>query len=528
MLAITFGILDFQSVSTGDDLGYMFTDSRLHAGDGYPVGNLVDIIDTQRSHFLTTNGRFIVHSVVQFFVAIAGTDIFRIINSIMFATLWWACMLLCFPPRRRTPGKGIVTALLMWLMLPRPGVTMLSLVAFAVNYLWCGVANLLYLVMLRKWHGGHTGTTLAVRCLLFAAAMAAGSLQESYSLPVAGILLVLLCMRRLMLRGGEGALVAGYGCGAIVLLCAPGNYSHLAVGGGLTSAGLANKIGSLGAELATSPLLMLALVIVIWAIADRHECGKFCHRHIIFLGAILIALLLAALSYTAVRQLFAPSLFCTCVFASLLDYNGLARGLVRRAADTKAFITACTLLLAYTLVGAWHVRTDGANRMKSLLGNISAGKSIVYPTRLSRPDDASAVLFPPMLFDRFKADPFADRDLKLIFDRYTRVGLSRIEHSNRADAISAILPCPPGVIIAAAATSSRRGDTIVTSPLDRYFRCFVLPADTSDAAARKITRLRTRDYGRPPFTRFRSADSTYYIVPATATTIIATTTYKRK
>ena len=85
---ITFWLLDRYSISVGDDLGYMFSDSSLHKGDGKLITSIDECFATQVKHYVSTNGRFLVHVTTHFFTAIAGLDIFRIVNSIMFGLLW--------------------------------------------------------------------------------------------------------------------------------------------------------------------------------------------------------------------------------------------------------------------------------------------------------------------------------------------------------------------------------------------------------------------------------------------------------
>ena len=85
---ISFFVLDNFSISTGDDLGYMFTDSQLHNGDGHPISGILECVSTQASHYSTTNGRFIVHLLTSFFVSIPDITVFRLFNSLMFTLLW--------------------------------------------------------------------------------------------------------------------------------------------------------------------------------------------------------------------------------------------------------------------------------------------------------------------------------------------------------------------------------------------------------------------------------------------------------
>ena len=148
---VTFVLLGQYSISLGDDLGYMFADSALHKGDGDMITNLRDCITTQANHYFSTNGRFLVHTATHYFLAVAGMAKYNVANAIMFGLLFLLTVKFIIPQRQQRGWYVYVLSLFLLLTcVPAPGAVMLSLVAFAVNYMWTAVAYLTFLLMLKK------------------------------------------------------------------------------------------------------------------------------------------------------------------------------------------------------------------------------------------------------------------------------------------------------------------------------------------------------------------------------------------
>ena len=136
----TFWLLGQFAISVGDDLGYMFTDSALPKGDGAMITGVWDCFTTQAQHYLSTNGRFLVHGTTHFFTAIAGMKIFAVVNALMFGVLWLLLVKFVARPVDRGAFASLLALFMLWTCIPDAGTIMLSLVAFAVNYMWTAVA----------------------------------------------------------------------------------------------------------------------------------------------------------------------------------------------------------------------------------------------------------------------------------------------------------------------------------------------------------------------------------------------------
>ena len=101
ILLILCGILflcqDWWFISEWDDYFYKFivTDStqtyhdQLDDGKHQLLESFGDVLVSQYNHYLGSNGRFIVHSIVQVCTGLLPLHIFPILNSVAFVMLLW-------------------------------------------------------------------------------------------------------------------------------------------------------------------------------------------------------------------------------------------------------------------------------------------------------------------------------------------------------------------------------------------------------------------------------------------------------
>lgn len=470
--AVSFWCLDMQRISMGDDLGYRFTDSQLHKGDGHPVTGLQDILETQKSHYLTTNGRVIVHSLTQFFICIAPSWLFPVCNAVMFALLWLLALRLAIPSGvRPTSQMAAFMLLLIWLCVPRPGTTFLSLTAFAINYLWAATAYIFFILSLRRsFDGGSRFSPGTVAAAI--AALIAGSLQESFSLPLSGAIVIGYIFFRHRFSPLSYALAIGFGIGTCIVTFAPGNFVRLGAG-----APLAVKLSLLARDIVLSPLPVLLIAIITLRFLRPKLLKILWRSHFLLLLAIGISLILAAVTFTGVRQLVAMSLFSAILLATIVFSTSLCRFLISRPA-----IIGIWAVLGLIFAGAWVVRQDSLSRYKEAL------KQAENPTSRICADSRNAFYntrpLLSALFSRYNDDPIEGSDLKLLFDANTKRALSRLRKA-RMEAngtipgrdIVTILPAPAAAIMAEAERSSLTPDsTIIPATLDRRYSCLAICA----------------------------------------------------
>lgn len=410
VIIATFFVLDCFSLHTGDDLGYMFADTTHHCGDGVRVTSLWQCFTTQCHHYVTTNGRFAVHVVVMALLNLVPLWVFRVLNALMFGALWYLATRFV-PAERRTNTLYAVTWMLLLVALPQPGVVLLTLVSYAVNYLWVAVAVLALLLFMQRKPDSRW---------LIVYAFVVGTLQESFSLPLCAGLVVATIMRRAPLAATYSFIV-----GTAVEVFAPGNMAHAAQGGGFSLAAITAKLTALGEDLLFSPISYALIAGVIWYVCRRKECSTFIKENIIFVVGIVAALALAALTFTSPRQLTAPTLFTIILLLKLIPS--------RRWLTVGATVATFAVIIA---MGIYKYQIH--ERYNSLLDNVAANKSYAYPTGLPVCTANNAVT------RAFIPDPLCNRALVTVGDKYTKRGLQRLR--NKASLCN-LLPYEPSYIV---------------------------------------------------------------------------------
>lgn len=507
--ACSFWILDSQAVSIGDDLGYYFTDSSIHNPDGKQLSSPEEIFITQMNHWKNCNGRFIIHSLVMFFLNFAGFKIFVICNALCFALLSVLTFRLILPGKRPAIISSLIVLLLLWLCLPRPGITMLSLMAYSINYLWSATALLFFILL---WNNLDSDKYRKYQYLIPCYALLTGALQESFSLPLSAALLFIWVIQGKNISKIKVATMLCFFIGTALVFFAPGNLSHAQQGGAFSISALAAKNSALAKDIMFSSINLLAIILIIIALCAPGRFPLFCKRNTLLLSATIAALLLASVSYTAIRQLFAPSLFCAIIIGRIIfSFNPPTLSRI------EFICMSAGLLLIYCgmIAGAYIIRQFPKLAIDNVISQVKEGKSVI--TLPPNPAEESSLF--NFLFSRFNDDPTINADLKLLFDHYTKQGLSRLySPAKTTNAVNTFLPASEGEILKlknSLDTNYSEG-VIKTTPLSPYYNLAIFPTDSSGKVRYK---LETTD-GRLVYERLRTNDSIIYILPNTIKNII--------
>lgn len=515
VIFLGFWSADTLAVSTGDDLGYAFTDSKLHKADGQPIMSVYDIFQCQNQHYLTTNGRYIVHFIVQAFVSLIPRWMFFIANSLLFILLWSVSCKLITGKWLPDAGRGIAIAILIWLSVPRPGVVMLSLVAFAVNYLWTGALTLVFLYLIEKQCRKKSNPRIfeGIGWVVFSALT--GSLQESFSLPVSGAIFVAIIARKLPHRGIPLMMSLGYWCGTLACVLAPGNLVRFTSPDGAGGIGMGERLLSLGKELAISIPSLLFLLLLLLVIFRNRVIRGFIKENFIFLWSAVFSLLMCSIVYSAERQLTGLCLFSMIMLGRLIKEFRLDRLLCKRW-------VGCTFLFLYSViaVGVYAARIPGRYRMYQIEDCVREGKKTAYAPYIDKYSEMKLLLIASELLHRYTCDPTEGAALKIVGDGYTRRGLSRLySPSKDKKAVTALLPVPPAEIM----TVARRSQILdsinikaiqLTLPgcSDAQYVCFAVPRKQG----RKFS-FSLRDNHCPPYEHFLANDTLWYILATSKT-----------
>lgn len=494
----TFALLDHWSVSLGDDYGYMFTDSQNHNGDGHQVESLADCWNTQMSHYRTTNGRFLVHLLTQMFLCVTPSWVWRFCNALVFGLLWlFGC--------RLVSGKGefsLLTGTLMWsaiwILMPDPGLIMLSLVAFSTNYMWTGASTLAFLWI--YLHGGKFKPWAFAGVLIFS--LLAGSMQESYSLPVCGALVLIPIFTRRMPQGQKLWLATAYIIGTLACICAPGNGSHLQTAGGLGLGNILYKAQCALRALIISPLTLWLVCMAYFLGQNWVRARKYLRDNRFLITILILGFLLDCVTYTSSRQLYCVSLVSLVLILRLPVWR---MALVRRYSAPLAVCIG--ILTLAVLAGAWVLRRNTYTLYRESI--------LTARTALKENPEQSAFLTTDIYLHNYNSnprlwtllrtydpDPWETTPFTLPYNTESKHALSRLYTGNTSRSrIGAVLPLSTRRIRSLWAKERPEGAACEPVPIDGRYQIIAVP---------KGSPLPTLPRRRESFT---TADTLYYITP---------------
>lgn len=184
------------------------------------VETLDDLIESQTNHYLYTNGRAVIHTIVQAVLAFGGWGLVPWILSFMMIGTLIALIFYCYPGDMRGNPLPWVLAAVVWLMMfPSPDGAFWRFI-FAMNYLYPMLLCLMFFIIFRRLREGK-------RCHVAVAAIVAfltGWSQEGFSVPLSGAMLIYLIIRWKKVDRYTLVTVIALWLGTLLLLAAPGNF----------------------------------------------------------------------------------------------------------------------------------------------------------------------------------------------------------------------------------------------------------------------------------------------------------------
>ena len=232
IIGFLFFVQDKYAISQQDDYLYQFvvpdvprpfTESLIDPTvERQPIQTVSDVITSNLHAYKNSNGRFLVHCIVQFCCSFMNMDTFVVLNTFVFLAfiffvvrvarikdLWQMALVVCF----------------FWLLMYK-GLSFFGNRANAVNYLWCSVANLLFLSfldsILKQSKEKYSQWYYLVVFLFFGVLI--GSLSESFSIGISAALFVHTFLYHKKLSKSVMFLIFGYFIGTAVVVFAPGNF----------------------------------------------------------------------------------------------------------------------------------------------------------------------------------------------------------------------------------------------------------------------------------------------------------------
>ncbi len=179
-----------------------------------PIESLGDIWNSQINHWFNSNGRFVIHFIVQIFCGLAGKYWFALINSIV-----WIGLLKCIVRFHNNNISWkftiLVSSLILILFFPLPFTP-----PFQINYVWTALAISLWLKLFFSDHN----ISPAILIVLAIFSFVTGQMHEGFSIPVCGALVYYIIYRKGHFSVKEWILAVSFGIGSILTIFAPGNF----------------------------------------------------------------------------------------------------------------------------------------------------------------------------------------------------------------------------------------------------------------------------------------------------------------
>lgn len=334
---IAYYILIRQYISVNwDDLSYRFI---CGSSEREYIDSVSSIFNSQVWHYQNVNGRFLVHCFVQFFCGFGGDLCFFVGTTLMFLLLLMSGVYLI----RKGTETAIINfdkelfVLLLILFCPLFGTTFLGTKAFVVNYMWSASVYMCYIALYKHIKEDNVKYVWWQNILLFIYALLVGSWQESFAIPIAGMLFVYHLINLRRTKGSLLVIVIGFGVGTLVHLFAPSNL---------------NRSASTGLSI-TSDVFYIATQIL---------------RHVVVVDVILIVLLWAIMldwkrkqkSFIIINYVYILPIILSLMFALIISFYGGAYQLT--------IIGICSTILVIRFISTYyHIPTKYNVYIKILL-----------------------------------------------------------------------------------------------------------------------------------------------------------------
>lgn len=183
-----------------------------------------DVLESQYNQYFASNGRTLVHILVQSFCGLLPHMVFSTLDALVFLTAVCLLMRLCFrsSSNRYSPLMWVLAVIALFYGMPDKRGMFLS-IAIEVNYLWPTALTLGFLLIWQRL--GHVGKAVdtAMVILSFFYGFITGWSHEGFALPLCAGTFIYAISHSKELTRGQIWMLCGLYAGAAILFFAPGN-----------------------------------------------------------------------------------------------------------------------------------------------------------------------------------------------------------------------------------------------------------------------------------------------------------------
>ncbi len=286
-----------------------------------PVQSLSDAIRSQIYEYHHTNGRFIVHVLVQLFCGLKLITFYRMLSSFMFAMLWLGLVKLIRQKYGFFKSDSIVILFALLIGIPKIGTAFLSNIACGINYLWTSAIIIWLLVLFQHIKANTAKRPIWVNMLIFAAGLFSCALQESFSIPLAAGMFIYFCFNRQAFRGSMRYLFFGVALGTCLVSIAPANFIRAANMHTSQSSVSFIKLLSLNTYRVLECLIIFEIFIlctIVSLIKSKKKYVQFIKEHILLVAANAVSFtFMMFVAFTGEQQASCIELFSLILLYSM-------------------------------------------------------------------------------------------------------------------------------------------------------------------------------------------------------------------
>lgn len=351
----------------------MVIDDCSYASTGRSIGE----IWSRESHdYFTWSGRFVAHSVAQFWSGIVGKGVFDFVNPIMMCVL--VLLVHRFSEFKNVqPVNLIIIFTLLWFFVPDQYVTQF-MVAGSMNYIWATVIILSWLYCLmkdgeRRWH----------RIVLLAFfSIIAGAWSEMYAICIIpAITFCLYCYRKKYKWNARLAIMLLCFCfGAAFVVLAPGNFSRM---DGLSqSTPFGTRLVNTLVYVLKSPLPVLWMSTIVLWLFQKKRYPDFWRSNVFWFAAIFCSIAFCVVSGASWPRTHFP----VYIFSIILLMKQLATLSLKRWLEVAFAVAALVIVVAdlYNENGILYKQMSAVNYVRD-----NASKEGTITWRGTRPSRKS-------------------------------------------------------------------------------------------------------------------------------------------
>ena len=439
MGAILFFIQDRWLIRDYDDFTFSSINELVIDADGSrhlmhvtPVNSFQDAVKSQQAAYLDYNGRYVIHTLSQWFNGTKSDGFVACFNTAFWALLLTCFYLLSFSRSHITVPNMIIAFAVLWLTMPNALVMMLGSVTASADYLWTGAANLFILLLFERLILREKPLPVIGLIATVIVAFIVGAMQESFSIGISVAFVVYSFTRRKKMSRAAWLLVIFYVIGTVTITFAPANFKRSDMMGHFIRWYLLTDL------LRVPVVSLMLLTTFVTLILKPRVVADVVNRNMVIVIALIVNMLFALLvAYTGPWQLTCISLFSAILLLQMA--TRLITG--KRLWIALAIVAACCTVIVYGLM-LWHrheMWKVGQNMYKEALAsnrcliNLRPAYDVDRPFRESR-------LAP--LYRQYLRNPF---EVYIINDQLigvTQMSKHLTKYQN-PDQIQALLPDSP-------------------------------------------------------------------------------------